>query len=213
MRILITAGPTQEPIDPVRYLSNRSSGKMGYALADAAIAAGHEVILISGPVALAPPRGLKKFVAVKTADEMYDAVHAHTSRIDLAILCAAVADFKMRSIRARKIKKRGRAKLTLKLVATRDILASLANRKNNFAVVGFAAETNDVIKNARKKLREKNCDAIVSNDVSRINTGFASDHNAATVLFRGGRAVKISRARKSIVAKKLIALFAPKQKL
>ena len=213
MTVLITAGPTQEPIDPVRYLTNRSSGKMGYALAGAAVSAGHDVILISGPVALARPRGLKKFVAVKTADEMYDAVHAHTSRIDLAILCAAVADFKVRSIRSRKIKKRGRTEMTLKLVATRDILASLANRKNNFAVVGFAAETNDVIKNARKKLREKNCDAIVSNDVSRINTGFASDHNAATVLFRDGRAVKISRARKSIVAKKLIALFAPKQKI
>ena len=213
MRILITAGPTQEPIDPVRYLTNRSSGKMGYAIAEAAMAADHDVILISGPVSLARPRGLKKFVAVKTADEMYDAVHANTARIDLAILCAAVADFKMRSIRTRKIKKRGRAKLTLELVATRDILASLANRKNNFSVVGFAAETNDVIKNARKKLREKKCDAIVSNDVSRINTGFASDHNAVTVLFRDDRVVKIPRARKSIIAKKLIALFAPKQKI
>ena len=213
MRILITAGPTQEPIDPVRYLTNRSSGKMGYAIAEAAMAADHDVILISGPVSLARPRGLKKFVAVKTADEMYDAVHANTARIDLAILCAAVADFKMRSIRTRKIKKRGRAKLTLELVATRDILASLANRKNNFSVIGFAAETNDVIKNARKKLREKKCDAIVSNDVSRINTGFASDHNAVTVLFRDDRVVKIPRARKSIIAKKLIALFAPKQKI
>jgi len=213
MRILITAGPTQEPIDPVRYLTNRSSGKMGYAIAEAAIAAGHDVILISGPVAVARPRGLEKFVAVKTADEMYGAVHANTARIDLAIFCAAVADFKMRSIRTRKIKKRGRTKLTLGLVATRDILASLANRKNNFAVVGFAAETNDVIKNARKKLRAKKCDAIVSNDVSRINTGFASDHNAVTVLFRDDRVVKIPRARKSIIAKKLIALFAPKQKI
>src|SRR5450432_2865877 len=98
MRILITAGPTHEPIDPVRYVANRSSGKMGYALAEAAIAAGHSVTLISGPVSLARPRGLRKFVAVKTADEMYDAVHANTAKIDLAILCAAVADFKMRSI-------------------------------------------------------------------------------------------------------------------
>jgi len=213
MRVLITAGPTHEPIDPVRYLANRSSGKMGYALADAAIAAGHAVILISGPVALERPRGLRKFVAVKTADEMYEAVHANLAKIDLVILCAAVADFNMRSIQTRKIKKRGRAKMTLELVATRDILASLADRQKNFSVVGFAAETNDVIKNARKKLREKNCDAIMSNDVSRMNTGFASDHNAVTVLFRDDRVIKIPRARKSIVAARLLALLAPKQKI
>ncbi len=213
MRVLITAGPTHEPIDPVRYLSNRSSGKMGYALAEAAIAAGHAVTLISGPVALARPRGLRKFVAVESADQMFDAVHANTAKIDLAILCAAVADFKSRSIAPRKIKKRGRAKMSIELVATRDILASLADRKNNFMVVGFAAETNDVIKNARKKLREKKCDAIVSNDVSRMNTGFASDHNAVTVLFRDDRVIKIPRARKSKIAARLIALFAPAQKL
>jgi phosphopantothenoylcysteine decarboxylase/phosphopantothenate--cysteine ligase len=213
MHVLITAGPTHEPIDPVRYIANRSSGKMGYALAEAAMAAGHAVTLVSGPVALKRPPGLRKFIAVKTADEMYDAVHANTAKIDLAMLCAAVADFKMRSIRTRKIKKRGRAKMTIELVATRDILASLANRKKNFSVVGFAAETNDVIKNARKKLREKNCDAIVSNDVSRMNTGFASDYNAVTVLFRDDRVIKIPRARKSIIAARLIALFAPKQKL
>jgi phosphopantothenoylcysteine decarboxylase/phosphopantothenate--cysteine ligase len=213
MHVLITAGPTHEPIDPVRYIANRSSGKMGYALAEAAMAAGHAVTLVSGPVALKRPPGLRKFIAVKTADEMYDAVHANTAKIDLAMLCAAVADFKMRSIRARKIKKRGRAKMTIELVATRDILASLANRKKNFSVVGFAAETNDEIKNARKKLREKNCDAIVSNDVSRMNTGFASDYNAVTVLFRDDRVIKIPRARKSIIAARLIALFAPKQKL
>jgi phosphopantothenoylcysteine decarboxylase/phosphopantothenate--cysteine ligase len=212
MRVLITAGPTHEPIDPVRYLTNRSSGKMGYALAEAAIAAGHAVTLISGPVALARPRGLQKFVAVETADEMYEAVHANTAKIDLAILCAAVADFKMRSISPRKIKKRGHAKMTIELVATRDILASLADRQKNFLVVGFAAETNDVIKNARKKLRAKNCDAIVSNDVSRMNTGFASDYNAVTILFRDDRAIKIPRARKSIIAARLIALLAPKQK-
>ena len=100
--------------------------------------------------------------------------------------------------------------MTIELVATRDILASLADRQKNFLVVGFAAETNDVIKNARKKLREKNCDAIVSNDVSRMNTGFASDHNAVTVLFRDGRVIKIPRARKSKIAARLIAQFASK---
>ena len=131
------------------------------------------------------------------------------AKTDLAILCAAVADFKARSIRARKIKKRGRSRLTLELVATRDILVSLADRQNNFLVVGFAAETNDVIKNARKKLRDKKCDAIVSNDVSRMNTGFASDYNAVTVHFRDDRVVKIPRARKSKIAARLIALFAP----
>ena len=213
MRVLITAGPTHEPIDPVRYLANRSSGKMGYALAEAAIAAGHAVILISGPVALARPRGLRKFVAVKTADEMYDAVHAQVKKIDLAILCAAVADFKMRAIAPRKIKKVGRSKMTIELVATRDILASLGDHTKKFLVDGFAAETDNVIENARGKLREKNCDAIVCNDVSRMDTGFASDHNEVTVLFRDGRAIKIRRARKSIIAARVIQLLAPKQKI
>ena len=213
MRVLITAGPTHEPIDPVRYIANRSSGKMGYALAEAAIAAGHAVILISGPVALARPRGLRKFVAVQTADEMYDAVHAHVKKIDLAILCAAVADFKMRSIAPRKIKKGGRSKMTIELVATRDILASLGDHAKKFLVVGFAAETDNVIENARKKLREKNCDAIVCNDVSRMDTGFASDHNEVMVLFRDGRAIKIRRAKKSKIAARVLRLLAPKQKI
>lgn len=213
MRVLITAGPTHEPIDPVRYIANRSSGKMGYALAEAAISAGHEVILISGPVALEAPRGLSHFEAVITADEMYDAVHANLAEIDLAILCAAVADFKMRSIETHKIKKDGRSKMTIELVATRDILASLQNRAKNFLVVGFAAETDNAIENARKKLQEKNCDAIVCNDVSGIDTGFASDHNEVTILFRDDRVVKIPRTTKSIIAARVIDLFAPKQKI
>ena len=213
MRVLITAGPTHEPIDPVRYIANRSSGKMGYALAEAALAAGHAVTLISGPVALPRPFGLKRFVAVTTADEMFDAVHANVSKIDLAILCAAVADFKIRSIAKRKIKKRGRSKMTIELVATRDILASLKKLAKNFFAVGFAAETDNVIKNARKKLREKKCDAIVCNDVSRMDTGFASDHNAVTVLFPGRRAIKIPRAKKSIIAARLIDLLASEQKM
>ena len=213
MNVLITAGPTHEPIDPVRYIANRSSGKMGYALADAAITAGHAVTLISGPVALPPPAGLRKFVAVNTADEMYDAVHANVAEIDLAILCAAVADFKMRSIEPRKIKKDGRSKMTIELVATRDILASLRDLVKNFSVVGFAAETDNAIENARKKLREKNCDAIVCNDVSRMDTGFASDHNEVTILFRDDRVIKIPRATKAIIAARLIDLITPEQKI
>lgn len=213
MKVLITAGPTHEPIDPVRYIANRSSGKMGYALADAAIAAGHAVTLISGPVALKRPPGLRKFVAVNTADEMYDAVHANVAKIDLAILCAAVADFKMRSIEPRKIKKDGRSKMTLELVATRDILASLRDRAKKFLVVGFAAETDNAIENARKKMREKNCDAIVCNDVSRMDAGFASDHNEVTILFCDDRVIKIPRATKSIIAARVIDLVTPKQKI
>ena len=213
MRVLITAGPTHEPIDPVRYIANRSSGKMGYALAEAAIAAGHEVTLISGPVALQPPRGLSRFVAVATADEMFDAVHANVAKIDLAILCAAVADFKMRSIEPRKIKKDGRSKMTLELVATRDILASLRDRAKKFLVVGFAAETDNAIENARKKMREKKCDAIVCNDVSRMDAGFASDHNEVTILFCDDRVIKIPRATKSIIAARVIDLVMPKQKI
>ena len=213
MKVLITAGPTHEPIDPVRYIANRSSGKMGYALAEAAIAAGHVVTLVSGPVALSRPIALRKFVAVNTADEMYEAVHANVAKSDLVILCAAVADFKIRSIAKRKIKKAGRSKMTIQLVATRDILASLQNHLKNFFVVGFAAETDNVIKNARKKLREKNCDAIVCNDVSRMDTGFASDHNEVIVLFRGRRAIKFARAKKAIIAARLIDLFTSDQKM
>ena len=129
MTFLITAGPTREPIDPVRYISNRSSGKMGYAIAEAALDAGHDVILISGPVNLAPPRNAK-FISVSTSDEMFDAVHQHADSSDICVLCAAVADYKPAHVSPVKIKKRA-AEFSLELIPTRDILQSLGHRQRS----------------------------------------------------------------------------------
>ena len=205
MRFLITAGPTREAIDPVRYISNRSSGKMGYAIAEAALEAGHDVILISGPVNLDPPPGVRA-VSILTSDEMYDAVHRHMRDCDLLVMCAAVADYRAQEVSATKIKKRDEH-LALNLILTRDILASLPNEDRQFLVVGFAAETNDVEENAAKKLREKNCDIIVANDISSVDSGMESDTNEVTILFRNGEKKKISRAPKTIIARELVKIF------
>jgi phosphopantothenoylcysteine decarboxylase/phosphopantothenate--cysteine ligase len=205
VRFLITAGPTREPIDPVRYLSNRSSGKMGYAIAEAAIEAGHEVILISGPVDLNPPRDAE-LVSVSTGDEMFDAVHEHLKHRDVLVMCAAVADYKPKQVSKIKIKKRD-ANLSLELIPTRDILASLPKQDRQYLVVGFAAETENLEANARKKLQEKNCDIIVANDVSRADSGMESDENEVAILFRDGEIKTISRAPKKIVARELIKII------
>jgi phosphopantothenoylcysteine decarboxylase/phosphopantothenate--cysteine ligase len=205
VRFLITAGPTREPIDPVRYLSNRSSGKMGYAIAEAAIDAGHEVVLISGPVNVDPPRGAE-LSSVSTSDEMFDAVQQEALRSDVLVMCAAVADYKPAKASKHKIKKHD-ATLSLELIPTRDILASLPTQDRQYVVVGFAAETENVEANARKKLQEKNCDVVVANDVSRVDSGMESDQNEVTILFRDGEIKKISRAPKKIVARELIKIF------
>lgn len=205
MRLLVTAGPTREPIDPVRYLSNRSSGKMGYAIADAAIDAGHAVTLISGPVNLDPPRGAE-LVSVSTSAEMFDVVHERVRDCDVLVMCAAVADYKPAKTSKHKIKKRD-ANLSLDLIPTRDILASLPKQDRQYVVVGFAAETENVEANARQKLEQKNCDIVVANDVSRADSGMESDHNEVTILLRDGEIRKISRAPKKIVARELIKIF------
>ena len=203
MRFLVTAGPTREPIDPVRYISNRSSGKMGYAIAEAALEAGHEVILISGPVHLEPPR-LAKFVSVSTSDEMFDAVHRHANDSNVCVLCAAVADYKPVEVSPVKIKKRAGG-MSLKLIPTHDTLESLGRRRSRkFLLVGFAAETNDVEENAAEKLRAKNCDIIVANDVC---VGMESDENEVVILFRDAAIRKISRAPKKILACELVKIF------
>jgi phosphopantothenoylcysteine decarboxylase / phosphopantothenate---cysteine ligase len=204
VRFVVTAGPTREPIDPLRYISNRSSGKMGYAIAEAAVAAGHEVTLISGPVHLDPPHDAR-IVSVLTSEEMFEAVHRHVHDCDILVMCAAVADYKPAVIATRKIKKRD-AKLTLELIPTRDILSSLG-RDRKFFAVGFAAETDALERNARKKLRAKNCDIIVANDVSRAETGMESDENAVTVFSCDGELKKISRAPKKIIARQLVQIF------
>ena len=204
MRFLITAGPTREPIDPVRYLSNRSSGKMGYAIAEAALAAGHEVVLISGPVDIGRPRAAA-VIPVSTSDQMFDAVMPQTHNCDILVMCAAVADYKPVAVFTKKIKKRD-AKLSLELIPTRDILASLPKNRN-YMVVGFAAETENVETNAQKKLLKKNCDVVVANDVSRADSGMESDDNEVEIYFRGGEKKKISRASKKIVARELVKIF------
>ncbi len=203
MRFLVTAGPTREPIDPVRYISNRSSGKMGYAIAEAALEAGHEVILISGPVNLGPPRRAK-FVSVSTSDQMFDAVHRYADNSDVCVLCAAVADYMPAKVSPVKIKKRA-GHLSLELVRTRDILDSLGRRQHRqFLLVGFAAETNDLEQNAVKKLHAKKCDIMVANDA---RLGMESDENELLILFRDGEIKEISCASKKFLARELVKIF------
>ena len=203
MTFLITAGPTREPIDPVRYISNRSSGKMGYAIAEAALNAGHDVILISGPVNLAPPRDAK-FISVSTSDQMFDAVHQHADSANICVLCAAVADYKPAEVSPVKIKKCA-AQVSLELVPTHDILKSLGLQEDRkFLLVGFAAETDHLEANAAKKLREKNCDIIVAND-ARI--AMETDENELLILFRDGETKKISRSSKKNLARELVKIF------
>jgi phosphopantothenoylcysteine decarboxylase/phosphopantothenate--cysteine ligase len=181
--VLVTAGPTREPIDPVRYIGNRSSGKMGYAVAEAALRRGAKVILISGPTVLKPPSAAE-FVQVQTAREMRDATMAALDRATIAIKTAAVADFTARHASDQKIKRKG--PITLDLEPTPDILAEIAAGKGQRIVVGFAAETQDTLENARKKLESKSLDAIVVNDVSKPGIGFDSERNAVTILMRAG---------------------------
>ena len=181
--VLITAGPTREPIDPVRYIGNRSSGKMGYALAEAALRRGAKVILISGPTALKPPAAAET-IQVQTAAEMREAVNAHLDSATIVIKAAAVADFTVRRAADEKIKRKG--PMTLELEPTANILAEIGAKKGNRIVVGFAAETNDVLANARKKLESKSLDAVVLNDVSQPGIGFDSERNAVTILTHAG---------------------------
>jgi phosphopantothenoylcysteine decarboxylase / phosphopantothenate---cysteine ligase len=184
--VLVTAGPTREPIDPVRYIGNRSSGKMGYAVAEAALRRGAKVILVSGPTALKPPSAVE-FVPVETAQQMRNSVLAHLDRATVVIKAAAVADFTVRHAAEQKIKRKGPA--TLDLEPTPDILAEVGNKKGSRIVVGFAAETENPIENARKKLETKSLDAIVLNDVSQPGIGFDSERNAVTILTHAGAEV------------------------
>lgn len=205
MKFLITAGPTREPIDPVRFLSNRSSGKMGYAIAHAALEAQHEVVLISGPVCLPPP-ARADFVSILTSDEMLAAVQQRIDHVDCLVMCAAVADFKPAEYRAQKIKKRdGLAQITL--VPARDILSSLQIARKELVVVAFAAETESLAQNAQKKLREKNCALIIGNDVSRMDTGLESDDNELMLFFREGETRVLPRENKMLLARKLLKIF------
>lgn len=180
MKLLVTAGPTREPLDPVRFLSNRSTGKMGYAVAAAALRRGHEVCLVSGPVALTPPAGAA-CIQVMTALEMLAAVEERVAWCDALVMSAAVADWRPASVSTTKLKK-ARMAATLALLPNPDILATIAARKAQRVFVGFAAETQDPAAAAQEKLRRKGLDMIVANDVSRSDAGFAVDTNQVTCL-------------------------------
>lgn len=183
-KLLITAGPNREPLDPVRYLSNRSSGKMGYALARAAVRRGAEVTLVSGPTALEPPAGAR-VIAVTTAAEMRDAVLRESAHCTGIVMAAAVTDYRPVTVADRKIK-RGKVPVELRLEPNPDILNELGRQKDGKFLIGFAAETEELTVNAEKKLREKNLDMIVANNVAEAGSGFDGDTNIATILDRTG---------------------------
>jgi len=199
--VLITAGPTQEPLDPVRYLSNRSSGKMGYALAEAAAERGARVILVSGPVTLAPPARVE-LIPVRTAVEMRQAVMDHLEQATVVVKAAAVADYHRANPPQQKVKKTA-ARLSLELDPTPDILAEVGRKKGDRLLVGFAAETENLIEEARRKLQSKNCDMVVGNLVSQPGIGFESDENAVTLVLRTGETIPVERASKSIIAHRI----------
>ncbi len=201
--LVITAGPTQEPLDPVRYLSNRSSGKMGYALAETAALRGAKVILISGPVSLPCPAGVER-IMVRTAQEMRDAVFANLEPATIVIKCAAVADFRVPDVRPQKIKKTA-ARISLELDPTPDILAELGRKKGDRLLIGFAAETENLKQEARRKLEAKNCDMVVANLVGEAtDTGFESDSNEVLLALRSGETIEVPRASKHQIAQKIL---------
>ena len=182
MNILVTAGSTREPLDPVRYLANRSSGKMGYALANAGAQLGHRVTLISGPTSLDIPINVD-YVPVETAQEMFEATSIHIARADAAIFSAAVVDYRPATFVENKIRK-SEDHLTIELVRNADILGSArAEFRYEGVLVGFAAETENLEEHAREKLHRKGCDLVVANDVSRSGIGFDSDHNEVLLIY------------------------------
>jgi len=200
--ILVTAGPTRENVDPVRYLTNRSSGKMGYAVAEAAARRGAHVILVSGPTSLEAPAGVER-IDVRTAEEMHRAVLDKVASCSIAIFAAAVSDYRPAEPNGQKIK-RNTESFTLYLEPTPDILASVARNKGDRFVVGFAAETDHVAENARKKLASKNADLIVANDVTAEGAGFDHDTNIVTLFARDGRDLALPRMSKSEVAQRIL---------
>jgi phosphopantothenoylcysteine decarboxylase/phosphopantothenate--cysteine ligase len=200
--ILITAGPTCEDLDPIRYLTNRSSGKMGFAVAEAAARRGARVILVSGPVNLETPAGVER-IAVRTAEQMRGAVVERLAASTIAIFAAAVADYRPAELRTEKMK-RSKEPLTLRLEPTPDILAEAAQTKGDRLIVGFAAETDRVAENARKKLAAKNADLIVANNVTAEGAGFDHDTNIVTLFSRDGRDLALPKLTKSDVAQRIL---------
>jgi phosphopantothenoylcysteine decarboxylase/phosphopantothenate--cysteine ligase len=202
-KIVITGGPTQEPIDPVRFITNRSSGKMGYALAKMARRRGAEVILITGPVFLPLPRTDIQWVPVRSAEEMREAVFAHLEGSSVVIKAAAVSDYRPKLTSEKKIKK-GSSEYLLALERTKDILEELGKKKGNRILVGFAAETEDLTENAKKKLLEKNLDFIVANDLTKPGAGFGSDTNQVKIFYPSGQVKDLPLMTKEEVAQAIL---------
>ncbi len=202
MKFVVTAGPTREPLDPVRFLSNRSSGKMGYAIAAAALEEQHEVTLISGPVALDEPPGVR-LLNVTTGEEMFAAARAEFANCDVFVMCAAVCDYKPAKYAGEKMPKQ-RQPFLLPLVPARDILASLTSEPHGCFVVGFAAETSELRAHAIRKLEEKKCDLMVANDVSRTDIGMDAEENELVIFSKNGAEQKLARAKKIELARALL---------
>jgi phosphopantothenoylcysteine decarboxylase/phosphopantothenate--cysteine ligase len=202
MHILVTAGPTREPLDPVRFLSNRSSGKMGYALAAACLKRGHAVTLVSGPVCLQPPEKAA-LVRVLTASEMLEAVKVNLPSCHALIMAAAVADWRPKNISPRKLKKNN-TPASIELEPTCDILDSVRNMKDQRVFVGFSADTDNIIAEAKRKLVQKKLDLIVSNDVSQPDSGFESNTNRVTLLSSDGSTEELPLMTKADVAEHIV---------
>lgn len=200
--ILVTAGPTREYLDPVRFLSNPSSGKMGFELAGEALRRGAEVILISGPTHITPPPGVR-MEWVQTAEEMEKAVERNLHRADIVIMAAAVSDFKFSNPSSKKIKKRQMSR-SIHLVETPDILKKIGQRKGEKILVGFAAETENMEENALKKLKEKHLDLVVANDVSKKDIGFGSDYNQVKLVFSDGKVVRSGKKSKFEISQMIL---------
>jgi phosphopantothenoylcysteine decarboxylase / phosphopantothenate---cysteine ligase len=199
--VLVTAGPTQEPLDPVRFITNRSSGKMGYAIAEAAAQRGARVILVSGPVSIPEPKGVE-VIRVKTALQMRDAVMKALPEATIIVKSAAVADYHLAVVPTQKVKKTA-MRLSLELEPTPDILAEVGKNKKDKLLIGFAAETQNLIEEGRRKLETKNCDMVVANLVNIENVGFEADENEVVLVMRTGDIVPLQRAAKKTVAHKI----------
>lgn len=204
-KVVVTAGPTMVPIDPVRILTNRSSGKMGYSIAEEARDRGAEVVLISGPTSLRKPNGIK-VIDIKTNEDMFNAIKNEFKDADIVIKSAAVADYKAKNYSDEKIKKTG-DDLNLIFERDRDILKTLGDMKKNQILVGFAAESSNLKENAKGKLERKNLDYIVANDISKSETGFASDENKVTIISKSGEEVSLEKMSKREVAKNIFDII------
>jgi phosphopantothenoylcysteine decarboxylase/phosphopantothenate--cysteine ligase len=208
-KVLVTAGPTVSPIDPVRFISNRSSGRMGYAIAEEARDRGADVTLISGPCDLEKPFGIN-VVKVSTNEEMYNSVLEYFDDSDIVIKAAAVADYKPKVYSEKKIKKTDKD-LNIEFKRDNDILKTLGEKKKQQILVGFAAESNDLIENAIKKIKSKNLDYIVANDITQKDTGFSSDDNLVTILSKQGDTYTLPKMPKKLVARELFNLLCKKR--